>query len=172
MFRAGREVVFRAGAEWNVRFRTPSRIDLLIDAGGHLERMPSPPIPALQGACHCGGVRFQVISSKRRVDDCNCSICTKKAFLHWIVPKSEFEVLCGADLLSEYRFGTGVACHTFCGRCGVHPFYTPRSHPDGVSVNFRCLDGSNSPDFSRRLGFEIVPFDGQNWEANVARIRK
>jgi biotin carboxyl carrier protein len=28
----------------------------------------------------------------------------------------------------------------FCSVCGVKSFYVPRSHPDGYSVNFRCLD--------------------------------
>ena len=36
--------------------------------------------------------------------------------------------------------GTGVARHTFCSRCGIHPFYVPRSHPDGLDVNVRALD--------------------------------
>ncbi|MCA9629513.1 MAG: GFA family protein [Myxococcales bacterium] len=136
-----------------------------------MERMSSPPILPLEGGCHCGGVRFRVTSAKRRIDDCNCSICRKKAFLHWIVPRPEFEQLRGDELLGEYRFGTGVARHTFCKRCGVHAFYVPRSHPTGVSVNYRCLDGSAEPSFAARHGFEIVAFDGQNWEANVERIR-
>lgn len=116
-------------------------------------------------------MRFRVRSEKRRIDDCNCSICNKKAFLHWIVPREQFELLRGAELLSDYRFGTGVARHTFCGRCGVHPFYTPRSHPEGVSVNLRCVDGFQAPGFLAERGFEVEPFDGQNWEANVERIR-
>ncbi|MCA9646918.1 MAG: GFA family protein, partial [Myxococcales bacterium] len=125
----------------------------LTKPGETVERMPSPPTQdkkhraSLDGGCHCGAVRFRVSSAVRRIDDCNCSICTKKAFLHWIVAKSEFELLSGAGSLSDYRFGTGIAQHTFCSRCGVHPFYTPRSHPDGVSVNLRCVDGSEEPDF-------------------------
>ncbi|MGE3672020.1 MAG: GFA family protein [Polyangiaceae bacterium] len=137
--------------------------------------MPSPPNEkqhaSLAGGCHCGAVRFRVRSDVRRIDDCNCSICTKKAFLHWIVPKADFELLTGGESLTEYRFGTGVAKHTFCSRCGVHPFYTPRSHPHGVSVNLRCVDGAEEPTFLAQHGFSVVPFDGQNWEANVERIR-
>ena len=47
----------------------------------------------------------------------------------------------GPTTLTTYRFNTGVAQHTFCRICGIHPFYTPRSHPDCVDVNVRCLDG-------------------------------
>ena len=47
----------------------------------------------------------------------------------------------------------------------MHPAYRPRSHPEGWDVNARCLDG----DVLDR--FQILPFDGRNWEENVSRIR-
>lgn len=119
----------------------------------------------IEGGCHCGAVRFRVTVRERRAIDCNCSICRMKGYLHLIVDADEFELLAGADTLSEYRFGTKTARHTFCRTCGVHPFYTPRSHPDGVDVNVRCLDGDLLDTFA------IEPFDGQRWEANVESIR-
>lgn len=101
--------------------------------------------------------------------DCNCSICSKKGFLHLIVTKDAFELLSGADALTTYTFNTGVAKHTFCSACGVHPFYTPRSHPDGVDVNVRCLDAVEGR--SALAHFTVDRFDGAEWEANVERIR-
>jgi hypothetical protein len=74
--------------------------------------------------------------------DCNCSICTLTGFLHLIVPRSRFRLLRGEDALTDYRFGTGVAVHRFCRYCGIKSFYIPRSHPDGIDVNVRCLDRS------------------------------
>ena len=118
-----------------------------------------------EGGCHCGAVRFQVIVDEHKADDCNCSICRKKGFLHLIVPSKRFTLLSGADLLTTYTFNTGVAKHTFCRICGIHSFYRPRSHPDSIDVNVRCLDG----DVVSR--FRIVPFDGVNWEQNVHLIR-
>lgn len=117
------------------------------------------------GSCHCGAVRFRVRVQRFVALDCDCSICHKKGFLHLIVQQSEFELLSGAEQLAEYRFNTGVAVHRFCRVCGSHPFYTPRSHPDRVDVNLRCLDDASVGDFV------IERFDGKNWEANVARIR-
>ena len=111
-----------------------------------------------RGGCHCGRVRFEVTADIAEVTDCNCSICTKKGFLHLIVELSQFRLIQGEDALTIYRFNTGVARHTFCATCGIHPFYTPRSHPDKVDVNARCIDGLGLP------GLKIVPFDGQNWE--------
>jgi hypothetical protein len=118
-----------------------------------------------EGGCHCGAVRFRVTTAQTEALDCNCSICRKKGFLHLIVPASDFALLSSEDALTTYRFNTGVALHKFCKTCGIHPFYTPRSHPDGVDVNLRCLDGDPLSHFT------ITPFDGQNWEDNVERIR-
>ena len=94
-----------------------------------------------EGGCHCGRVRFRVRTELAGILDCNCSICRKKGFLHLIVAPERFELIQGRDALSTYTFGTGVAQHTFCGTCGIHPFYVPRSHPDKIDVNVRCLDG-------------------------------
>ena len=118
-----------------------------------------------RGGCHCGAVRFEVKGALRRVLDCNCSICSKVGFLHWIVPRADFALLRGGAALTTYTFGTHVARHTFCGRCGVKAFYTPRSHPDSVSVNARCLDGVEL------AALEVQPFDGRNWEESVRAIR-
>lgn len=112
-----------------------------------------------QGGCHCGAVRFEVTADIAEVTDCNCSVCTKKGFLHLIVAPEKFRLLQGEGALVTYRFNTGTAKHTFCGRCGIHAFYTPRSHPDKVDVNVRCIEGIDL------TALKIVPFDGQNWEA-------
>lgn len=117
------------------------------------------------GGCHCGAVRFRVALETREALDCNCSICRKKGILHYIVPPARFELLQGRDALSTYRFNTGVAQHHFCRHCGMHPFYRPRSHPDSIDVNLRCLDDD------LLSTFEIRGFDGRRWEASVHTIR-
>lgn len=121
---------------------------------------------AHQGGCHCGQVRFQVLAPPILVvQSCNCSMCDKTGFLHLLVSRSRFQLLQGADQLTTYTFNTGVAQHLFCKTCGIKSFYIPRSHPDGYSVNARCLD----PETIERL--EIEPFDGRNWEANIEALR-
>ncbi len=89
---------------------------------------------------------------------CNCSICEKKGFLHWIVPRDRFELLSGEAKLTTYRFNTGIAAHHFCRVCGIHSFYVPRSDPDKIDVNVRCLD-----DIDLRA-VSAEPFDGRHWE--------
>ena len=118
------------------------------------------------GGCHCGAVRFEVIAPANiEVSDCNCSICSKAGFLHLIVPAQQFKLLSGGDALTTYTFNTGVAKHLFCSICGVKSFYVPRSHPDGVSVNARCIDEGSIESMS------IIPFDGRDWEKGRTEYR-
>lgn len=114
------------------------------------------------GGCHCGRVRFEVTAPAAiSAAECNCSICVKTGYLHLIVPKSRFRLLAGEESITTYTFGTGVAKHFFCKVCGIKSFYVPRSDPDGISVNARCLD----PGTVTRM--EIRPFDGRNWETAI-----
>jgi centromere protein V len=118
------------------------------------------------GGCHCGRVRFEVEAPARiEVAECNCSICNKVGYLHLIVPADRFRLLTGRDELTAYTFNTGVAQHYFCKHCGVKSFYIPRSHPDGVSVNARCLDEGSVESMT------VLPYDGRNWEAARAAWR-
>jgi hypothetical protein len=111
------------------------------------------------GGCHCGRVRFEVLApADLDILECNCSVCRRSAYLHLIVSADAFRLLAGADDLVEYTFGTGVAKHRFCRHCGVKSFYVPRSHPDGYSVNARCLDPATI------ASMRIRPYDGRNWE--------
>lgn len=131
-------------------------------------QMPCAPTPAIDddvlhaGSCHCGGVKFEVRApAAPRVVRCNCSICEMSGFLHLLVPAERFRLISGGDLLSNYRFNTGIATHMFCKVCGTKPFYRPRSNPDGFSVNVRCLDRSTVE------SMEISDFDGQHWEEGI-----
>ena len=116
------------------------------------------------GGCHCGRVRFEVLAPARiEVVDCNCSMCSRTGYLHLIVPGSQFRLLCGEDVLTTYEFNTRTAKHFFCSVCGIKSFYVPRSHPDGYSINARCLDEGSVEAMS------IIPKDGRNWEKSFAR---
>ena len=111
------------------------------------------------GGCHCGRVRFEVIApAKIDALECDCSICSKSGYLHLVVPDDQFKLLQGEGSLTLYTFNTGAAKHLFCSVCGVKSFYKPRSHPEGISVNVRCIDAGSIESMS------IKPFDGRDWE--------
>ena len=119
-----------------------------------------------RGSCHCGAVSYEVEApADLDVTECNCSICSKSGYLHLIVANTDFKLLSGEDDLITYTFDSGEAKHLFCKNCGIKSFYIPRSHPDGFSVNVRCLDESTIK------SIKITPFDGKNWENNIEDLR-
>lgn len=117
-----------------------------------------------RGGCHCQAVKYEVETSDNiEVYDCNCSICSKSGILSLVVPRSKFTLVSGEESMTTYQFDTGVAQHTFCKICGIKSFYTPRSNPDGISVNINCLE-------TKPASVKITPFDGQNWENHAHKI--
>jgi hypothetical protein len=113
-----------------------------------------------EGGCHCGRIRFRARVDLNLLSQCSCTICTKKGILHLPVSPADFDLLRGKDALAVYTFETGVAQHTFCSHCGMNPFYIPRSQPDRITVNARCLDGIDGPSLKPTRFF-----DGRVWEA-------
>ncbi|HTY54518.1 MAG TPA: GFA family protein [Candidatus Binataceae bacterium] len=111
-----------------------------------------------RGGCHCGRVAFEVDGELAAVGQCNCSICSKKGYLHWIVEPAGFRLLTPEANLTLYSFNTKAAKHYFCPACGIASFYIPRSDPNKIDVNVRCLEGV---DISK---LEVYFFDGRNWE--------
>ena len=96
-----------------------------------------------QAGCHCGAVRFKVETDFAQVIECNCSHCHMKGFVLTFTPVEQFELVSGADSLTEYRFNKKVLAHQFCKVCGVQP-HAFGTGPDGMkmaAVNLRCVDG-------------------------------
>ena len=117
--------------------------------------------------CHCGAVRFEFRAPGAiNVTDCNCSMCGMTGYEHVFVPQADLRFLSGANALTEYRFNTGKAVHMFCKTCGIKPLYRPRSHPEAWSVNLRCVDAGTLRIAKR------IPFDGQDWEGNIAALKE
>ena len=112
-----------------------------------------------KGACHCGHVRFEVDGdlSQATIYDCNCSICSKSAYLHWYVQPEQVRLLTLKVAVATY-WGRGMAGgHHFCPVCGVPLLRTSIQFPPPLSVNVRCLDGV---DFS---ALKIAHNDGKKY---------
>ena len=124
------------------------------------------PMITHSGGCHCGRVRFEVIAPRElSVSDCNCSMCSKAGYLHLIVTADRFKLLSGSEFLTTYTFNTNTARHLFCSVCGIKSFYVPRSHPDGISVNARCIDTQTIE------ALTVTPINGRDWEAQYPQGR-
>ncbi|HEY5601694.1 MAG TPA: GFA family protein [Gammaproteobacteria bacterium] len=118
-----------------------------------------------KGSCHCKAVQYTVEApAKLRVQDCNCSICSRCGYLHLIVPQSRFHLVQGGEYLTTYTFDTHEAKHLFCKVCGIKSFYIPRSNPEGISVNARCLESVTIE------SLQIELFDGKNWEQHAHEL--
>jgi hypothetical protein len=111
----------------------------------------------LEAACHCGTVRFNVrltdgFETARR---CNCSYCRMRGAVAVSAELGDIVFISGEDLLTLYRFNTGVAEHYFCSRCGIYTHHRRRSNPNQFGVNVACLKGVSPFDFE-----EVPVVDG------------
>ena len=103
-------------------------------------------------------MRFEVDGKPQDLEICNCSLCARAGYVHWYAPPERFHLLTPESALATYRFGTMTSRNHFCRRCGIAPFRTPRSDPDQVDVNVRCLEGVDAE------SLPVARFDGRNWE--------
>ena len=122
-----------------------------------IEAQPSGPI-TLDGACHCGAVRFTAtltegLTSARR---CTCSICRMRGAVAVTGELATFQLSSGKDNLATYRFNTGTAEHHFCKTCGIYTHHKRRSNPNQLGINVACLEGVSPFDFP-----EVIVHDGQ-----------
>ena len=97
-----------------------------------------------KGSCHCGSVQFSFVAPKiEQGVKCNCSICIKKNALMSADAFSgeELKLSISNDALATYEFGTGIAKHHFCKRCGIYPFHQTLRKPGYYRVNLACVEG-------------------------------
>ena len=126
-------------------------------------------IPEMDGACHCGRVRFHVklsdgLHGARR---CTCSYCRMRGAVVVSAEVGDISFTAGEEMLSRYRFNSGVAQHYFCSNCGIYTHHQRRSNPDQYGVNVACLAGV-SP-----FGFEeVIVMDGERHpsDSGVSRV--
>lgn len=119
------------------------------------------------GACHCGAVRFTVeLAEPLRAARCDCSICSIKGAVTVGAPLDRLRIVEGEELLTLYRFNTGVAKHYFCSRCGAYTFHQRRSEPDTYGVNVACLGLNPYHDFP-----DVAVVDGRHHARDTGRRR-
>jgi hypothetical protein len=117
-----------------------------------------PEAKTYEGGCHCGKVRYQVVTDPSEAIACNCSQCAKHGLWLTFATPEKFNLLSGEDGLVDYRFNKKVIHHFFCRDCGVESFARARTK-DGremIAVNIRCLDGLDISALSPK------PFDGKS----------
>ncbi|GAA0576431.1 GFA family protein [Rhizomicrobium electricum] len=113
----------------------------------------------LDGACHCGQVRFTVklLDGFMSIRRCTCSYCRMRGAVAVSARVDDLVVTAGAEALTLYRFNTGVAEHYFCSKCGIYTHHRRRSDPTQYGVNVACLAGVSPFDFP-----DVPVVDGVN----------
>ncbi|WP_193087313.1 GFA family protein [Advenella sp. FME57] len=103
----------------------------------------------LNGACHCGAVRFTVLIADglRNVRRCNCSYCAMRGAVVVTAGLGDIAYESGGQWLTRYQFNTMTAEHYFCSRCGIYTHHRRRSDPSQISVNVACLEGVSPFDY-------------------------
>ena len=107
-----------------------------------------------KGSCHCGAVQFEFIGSEILSGlRCNCSLCEKKGAImtEYAVSPKNMKISATDGSLSIYDFGSKVAKHHFCNKCGIYTFHQTMIQPGYYRINIGCLQGIDST----RLEFKI-----------------
>ena len=94
--------------------------------------------------CHCGSVQLDIETDLSIVKQCNCSICKRKNAKMNILPKESIKLIKGEEFLTLYQFGTNLAKHYFCKKCGIYTHHFRKSDPNGIGVNIGCIDDIDS----------------------------
>lgn len=106
-----------------------------------------------KGSCHCGAITFEFEGPE--IDSalkCNCSICRRKGAMMspFTIAPTEIRISADEGSLSTYEFGSSIAKHHFCNKCGIYPFHQTLRLPGHYRVNLGCIDN---------LDVEALPFN-------------
>ena len=123
----------------------------------------------LQGACLCGGVRFEVTEPFATIAYCHCASCKKLSggagTVNGRLRPEAIEIQAGEELLTTFQPAEGSA-KTFCSRCGSNLFGGGWPRSERVSVRLSAIDSpiEGKPEahiFVRSVAsWETLPDDG------------
>ncbi|KAH7316998.1 glutathione-dependent formaldehyde-activating enzyme [Stachybotrys elegans] len=109
-----------------------------------------------RGNCHCKAFVYEAeLPEITSGYACNCSICSKKAYL-WAFPDEQFRftiVKGDENTLRKYSFGPGKLTHSFCPTCAT-PVLGELNEKQERALNIRAIQGINAWDV------EKIPYDG------------
>jgi hypothetical protein len=107
-------------------------------------------IEEIDGACHCGTVKFRVKLSRglHTARRCNCSYCRMRGAVAVSANLEDLHILEGEEALTLYQFNTMTARHYFCSKCGIYTHHQRRTFTHEYGVNVACLAGLSPFDFA------------------------
>ena len=111
--------------------------------------------------CHCGAVRCRIHypslenPETKKVNCCNCSICTKNGYLLIYPERQDVVWTKGFDHLKSYKCATKTKDHLFCPTCGssiLIDFNGTNESGDYLAVNVGCCQQYQSIRLSKANG--------------------
>lgn len=64
---------------------------------------------------------WDIAFEEEKIVECNCSICTRGAYVWIYLPKNQ-SIVQGIENISYYLFNKAILRKAFCRFCGVHLF--------------------------------------------------
>jgi hypothetical protein len=111
----------------------------------------------IQGACHCGAVRWTVPAEPDWLSSCTCSYCSRIGALWAAYTVSEVCVEHARDAVIAYTHGDRTLAFVSCATCGCTTHWRPAGSAPGdarMKVNMRVAVGYDISGLRRRV------FDG------------
>ena len=97
----------------------------------------------LQGSCHCGAVRFEVVEDFETMSFCHCTTCKKISggvgTANGKARSDSIRILAGQEHVRTYQPGEGSA-KTFCSACGSNLFGGGWPKSEFASVRLSAID--------------------------------
>jgi hypothetical protein len=100
-------------------------------------------LPAAEGSCLCGSIRYRIALPPLWVAHCHCSMCRRAqgaGYVTWAgTDGAGFFFVGAADTLRVYA-SSPDAKRSFCGRCGTPLFFESSRWPGELHVTLATLD--------------------------------
>lgn len=121
----------------------------------------------IQGACHCGAVRWQFLGVPESATACNCTVCRRYGVLWAYAYEGEGVQVSGPT--KAYVRGKSVEFH-FCPSCGCTAYWRAQQPDEAgrrrIAVNLRLAEpetvaGVPIDHFDGLDTFEDLPRDGR-----------
>jgi hypothetical protein len=97
----------------------------------------------LQGSCHCGAVRFEVVEDFETISFCHCTTCKKISggvgTANGKARSDSIRILAGQEQVRTYQPEEGSA-KTFCTACGSNLFGGGWPKSEFASVRLSAID--------------------------------
>ena len=96
----------------------------------------------LNGSCHCGAVKFELLIQPTHLTECNCSICHRIGAIWAHADDTEINIICDETDLINYVWGDKSIKFCSCKTCGctTHWKSLGAQQPTRLVVNMRMVD--------------------------------